>query len=77
MVAVIREPTSSENGNHPETIACWVSGPRGTGLTCTGVSPRATRYAYRPHTDDRRRAIVRVDSPDSRSASRTTVRSPR
>ena len=54
-----------------------VSRPRGTGLTRTGVSPRATRYAYRPDTDDRRRAIVRADSPDSRSASRTTVRSPR
>jgi len=54
-----------------------VSRLRGTGLTCTGVSPRATRYAYRPDTDDRRRAIVRADSPDSRSAGRTTVRSPR
>jgi hypothetical protein len=30
-----------------------------------------------PDTDDSRRAIVRADSPDSRSASRTTVRSPR
>ena len=51
--------------------------PRGTGFTATGVSPRATRYAYRPDTDDKRRAIVRADSPDSRSASRSTVRSPR
>src|ERR1022692_2390311 len=47
--------------------------PRGTGLTCTSVSPRATRYAYKPDTDDRRRAIVRADRPDSRSASRTTL----
>ncbi len=31
----------------------------------------------RPDTDDKRRAIVRADSPDSRSASRTTLRSPR
>jgi len=54
-----------------------VSRPRGTGLTRTGVSPRATRYAYRPDTDDSRRAIVRADNPDSRSASRTTLRSPR
>jgi hypothetical protein len=38
-----------------------VSRPRGTGLTCTGVSPLATRYAYRPDTDDRRRAIVRAE----------------
>ncbi len=51
--------------------------PRGTGLTRTGVSPRATRYAYRPDTDDGRRAIVRADSPDSRAASPITVRSPR
>jgi hypothetical protein len=43
----------------------------------TGVSPRATRYAYRPDTDDRRRAIVLADNPDSTSASRITVRSPR
>jgi hypothetical protein len=54
-----------------------VSRPRGTGLRPAGVSPRATRYAYRPDTDDTRRAIVRADSPDSPSASRTTVRSPR
>jgi hypothetical protein len=54
-----------------------VGRPRGTGLTCTGVSPRATRYAYEPDTNDGRLAIVRADSPDSRSVSRTTVRSPR
>ena len=53
-----------------------VDRPRGTGLTCTGVSPRATRYAYKPDTTDRRLAIVRADSPDSRSVSRTTVPSP-
>ena len=35
-----------------------------------------TRYAYSPDSDDSRRAIVRADSPDSRSASRITVRSP-
>jgi Cupin domain len=29
-----------------------------------------------PDTDDRRRVIVRADNPDSRSASRTTLRSP-
>jgi hypothetical protein len=50
---------------------------RGTGLTCTGVSPRATRYAYKPDTKDGRLAIVRADSPDSRSVRGTTVRSPR
>ena len=54
-----------------------VDRPRGTGLTCTGVSPRATRHAYKPDTNDGRLAIVRADSPDSRSVSRTTVRSPR
>ena len=54
-----------------------VDRPRGTGLTCTGMSPRATRYAYKPDTNDGRLAIVRADSPDSRSVSRTTVRSPR
>lgn len=31
------------------------------------ITPRY-RYAYKPDTDDRRRAIVRADSPDSRSA---------
>jgi len=41
------------------------------------VSPRATRYAYRPEIDDRRRAIVRADNPDSPSLIRTTDRSPR
>jgi hypothetical protein len=54
-----------------------VDSPRGTGFTRTGVSPRAIKYAYNPETDDNRRAIVRADKPDSRSASRTTNRSPR
>jgi hypothetical protein len=63
---------------------CWrrpprrrVESPRGTGFDRTGVSPRATRYEYKPEIDDKRRAIVRADSPDSPSLIRTTVRSPR
>ena len=36
-----------------------------------------TRYACKPDTDERRRSIVRADSADSRSASRTTLRSAR
>jgi hypothetical protein len=35
------------------------------------------QVGIQPDTDDSRRAIVRADSPDSWSASRTTVRSPR
>jgi hypothetical protein len=63
---------------------CWrrpprrrVDRPRGTGFERTGVSPRATKYAYRPEIDDSRRAIVRADNPDSPSLIRITVRSPR
>jgi hypothetical protein len=40
-----------------------VSKPRGTGLACTGVSPRAARQAYSPDTGDKRRAIVRAGQP--------------
>ena len=54
-----------------------VGKPRGTGFTTTGVSPRAIKYAHNPEIDDNRRAIVRADTPDSRSANRTTDRSPR
>jgi hypothetical protein len=36
-------------------------------LVRTGVSPRAIKYAWKPDTDDNRRAIVRADRPDSRS----------
>ena len=54
-----------------------VESPRGTGLTATGVSPRATRYEQKPDTDDGPRAMVRADSPDSRSTILTTMRSPR
>jgi hypothetical protein len=54
-----------------------VDNPRGTGLIHTVVSPHAIKYAYNPEIDDNRRAIVRADNPDSRSASRTTDRSPR
>jgi hypothetical protein len=36
---------------------------------------RSARYAYKPDTYDSQRAIVWTDSPDSRSASRTTLRS--
>jgi hypothetical protein len=45
-----------------------------------GEGPGLLRVAGlrgQPDTDDRCRAIVRADSPDSPSASRTTVRSPR
>ena len=42
---------------------------RGIGMTCTGVPPRATRYAYKPDTNDGRLAIVRADGPDSRPVS--------
>jgi hypothetical protein len=37
----------------------------------------ATRYAKKPEIDDKRRAIVCADSPDSPSLIRTTLRSPR
>jgi hypothetical protein len=40
-----------------------VDRPRGTGVDrAPSVSPRATRYAYRPETDDSHRAIVRADT---------------
>jgi hypothetical protein len=51
--------------------------PRGTGFDLTDMSPRATRYAYRPEIDDSRRATVHADNPHSPSLIRTTVRSPR
>jgi hypothetical protein len=54
-----------------------VDKPRGTGFTASVVSPLASMYAYNPEIDDSLRAIVRADTPDSRSEIRTTVRSPR
>ena len=47
------------------------AGPAAPGSAATGVSPRATRYAYKTETDDSPRVIVRADSADSRSASRS------
>ena len=37
-----------------------VDRPQGTALTCTGVSPRATRYVYKLDTNDGRLTIVRA-----------------
>ena len=49
--------------------------PRGTGFVST--SPHANKNPNNPEIDDKRRWIVRADSPDSPSANRTTRRSPR
>ncbi len=49
--------------------------PRGTGFAST--SPHANKNPNRPEIDDNRRWIVRADNPDSPSANRTTLRSPR
>ncbi len=75
----LRQRPGHAHQRHPGTAPALTSGrqPRGTGLQRTAVSPRAIAYAYNPDTDDNRRASVRADTPDSRSASRTTVRSPR
>lgn len=43
------------------------------GFTATGVSPRATTYAYDPDTHDRRRAIIRADSPTPSPLDHTAV----
>src|SRR5207302_306400 len=52
-----------------------VANPRGTGLRPTPGVSHANRYAYKPDTLDRRRWMVRADTPEDPSM-RTTVRSP-
>ncbi len=52
-----------------------VDRPRGTRLTCTGVS--RDQVGVQADTDGNRRATVRAVRPESRSASRPTLRSRR